>query len=345
MSSRKIFVISLLVLTVGTVLPAVVALGQQPAASAQQQQQAAQQPQEQAKADPNLPQTPPVPATPVVPSTGTSPTAPAAVRVVAPSTVSAGGATFVAAEPGVVTVQTVTKGKNAEVEAAMRKAEEELRKVESMLRDLEKGGAQAEVQKAREDMQNAMRKAREEMQKAKQQYEITAKEIRQVLPGPEPFGQALGYGGGTGGYQGSWAGGKEYAKAMEQWQKGQEEFGRLQGPFSTRRRIGTPFFGTPDPETQALAEKEDKLEQEVQGDVSQYKSADAATKATLKKHIAGIAGQQFDIRQQSRELEVKRLEAELARIRESIQKRNDNREQILKHHVAQLLHEEDDLEF
>ena len=45
------------------------------------------------------------------------------------------------------------------------------------------------------------------------------------------------------------------------------------------------------------------------------------------------------------ELEVKHLENELARIRDSIKNRTDNREQIIKRHVAQLLHEEDDLEF
>ena len=171
-----------------------------------------------------------------------------------------------------------------------------------------------------------------------------------VMVGPngqvQTFGEGDVFGGGggaTGGFQGPGPGSKEYARAMEQIQRAQEQLRNLQGSFNVR---GRPFFGPPDPETQALEEKEDKIDQEVHKDVNQYKSAtDQAAKASLKKQVSDLAGQQFDIRQQARELEVKRLEAELARIRESIKKRNDNREQIIKHHVAQLLHEEDDLEF
>lgn len=101
-----------------------------------------------------------------------------------------------------------------------------------------------------------------------------------------------------------------------------------------------------DPEARALNEKEQKILDDVKQIVEQYRaSKDQDERANLKKKLAEATAQQFDIRQQYRELEVKRLEKELARIRESIQQRTDNREQIIKRRVAQLLHEEEDLEF
>jgi hypothetical protein len=109
-----------------------------------------------------------------------------------------------------------------------------------------------------------------------------------------------------------------------------------------RRSLSGPV----DPETRALEEKEQKLDEDVQKTADQYKSAtDKEERAKLKKQLEELAGQQFDIRQQFRGLEVKHLENELARIRDSIQKRTENREQIIKRRVAQLVHEEEDLEF
>ena len=80
--------------------------------------------------------------------------------------------------------------------------------------------------------------------------------------------------------------------------------------------------------------------------MDQYRSStDKDARAKLKKQVEDLTSQEFDIRQQARELEVKRLESELAHIRESIQKRTENREQIIKRRVGQLVHEEEDLEF
>jgi hypothetical protein len=102
----------------------------------------------------------------------------------------------------------------------------------------------------------------------------------------------------------------------------------------------------PDPETQALREKEGKLEGDVQKIVNDYNSTkDKDERAKLKKKLEDVSGEQFEIRQQYRELEVKRLEKELARIRDSIQKRNENRQQIIQRRISQLIHEEDDLQF
>jgi hypothetical protein len=162
-----------------------------------------------------------------------------------------------------------------------------------------------------------------------------------------PNGQVIQFGEGGGG-SGDW-GGAIGSPARADMIRAQEELRRLQtrpayggDPFFTGRFPRPPI----DPETRALNEQEQKIDQDVQRIVVQYKpAADKETRAKLKKQLEDLTSQQFDVRQQSRELEIKRLETELTRIRESIQKRTENRDQIIKRRVAQLVHEEDDLEF
>ncbi len=101
-----------------------------------------------------------------------------------------------------------------------------------------------------------------------------------------------------------------------------------------------------DPEAKKLREKEESLVAEIEALAGQYNSSkDKDERAKLKKSLEDLVTQQFDIRQQYRELQVKRLEKELAQIRESIQKRTEIRQQIIKRHIAQMLHEQDDQEF
>ncbi len=102
-----------------------------------------------------------------------------------------------------------------------------------------------------------------------------------------------------------------------------------------------------DPEVQALREKEQKIEEEAQEIVEKYnETQDKEEQTKLKKQLQDKTVEQFDVRQQYRELEVKRLEKELARIRETIQKRNEKRDEIIKRRIGQLIREEeDDLEF
>lgn len=244
--------------------------------------------------------------------------------------------------PGIqrrASAQTRSSGQN--VQEAMKKAEEEMQKVQlqldKTLQDLEKNTDQTVILKAREEMRKALQKSYEAMEKAKAQYDKTVKEFKSipVLPGtgmdPFMFGRGGGMGGGGYGISG----------------------GRGIRQFFFDNRTGQPIMGgsnpwepSNDPEARALQEKEQNIEAEVQRIVEQYNSSpDKDERAKLKKRLEELSGEQFDIRQQYREMQVKRLETELARIRESIQKRNENREQIIKRHIAQLLNEEDGLEF
>jgi hypothetical protein len=229
------------------------------------------------------------------------------------------------------TVGMQVRNVDANVEAAMRKAEDEMRKVEAQLRELDMDGNQAALQKAREEMQKAMQKAKEEMQKAKAQFDKTTKEYRsiQVVPGlkPDPFMTGGGFGGGSGGY--GFSGGKI-----------------VMDNRTGQMIVKGPLEIITGPEADELREKEEKVVSEIEDVGNQYRSnKDKDERAKLKTRLTELVGQQFAIRQEFRGKQIERLEKELARVRESVQKRNENREQIIKRRIAQLLNEEDDMEF
>ena len=98
---------------------------------------------------------------------------------------------------------------------------------------------------------------------------------------------------------------------------------------------------TSDPEAKGLRDKEKECMDKIEKIVDHYNSTPATPpgdRAAIKIEMEKAVGEQFDIRQKYRELQIKQLEKELARIRESIQKRNDNRAtaQALLYHQAQI---------
>ncbi|MHC4398472.1 MAG: hypothetical protein ACYTG0_02195 [Planctomycetota bacterium] len=101
-----------------------------------------------------------------------------------------------------------------------------------------------------------------------------------------------------------------------------------------------------DPEMAKLVEDDQQMSREtVDLAASCRKEADTAKRAELRKSLQELVGKHFDLRQQARELQIARLEAELKKIRDKVQKRNDARELIVDRHVALLLKEEDELAF
>jgi hypothetical protein len=76
-----------------------------------------------------------------------------------------------------------------------------------------------------------------------------------------------------------------------------------------------------------------------------FRNAPAAEREQIKQEITEAVNRHFDIRQERRELQLKRLEEELARLKESIQARQQAREEIVKKRLAELLGETDDLNF
>ena len=65
----------------------------------------------------------------------------------------------------------------------------------------------------------------------------------------------------------------------------------------------------------------------------------------VRKQIEKLVNQQFEIRQERRQLEIKRMEAELRRVSEAIARRNTARKQIVEKRVTELLGQEEDVGF
>ncbi len=211
---------------------------------------------------------------------------------------------------------------------ALREYDKALKEFDKALREFEKN-PEAKV---------PLQKAQEAMQKARDVYEKARKDLDK---GPKGSFAISGSDGDVfgGGYGGSFSSGG-YSSSSRRWDpENGSVIVRSSGNSETIEVINSP-------EAKALHEKEQNLVDEIGGIEKQYRSnKDKDARAELKKKVEELVSEQFNIRQEYRELQVKQLEKELARIRDTIQKRTESREQIIKRRIAQLLHEQDDLEF
>jgi len=78
---------------------------------------------------------------------------------------------------------------------------------------------------------------------------------------------------------------------------------------------------------------------------AQYRVAPTAQREQIKKDLQKLVDQQFEVRQQRRQLEVKRLEEDLQRLRDAIDRRNKVRADLVGKRVAELLGEDEDIRF
>jgi hypothetical protein len=136
--------------------------------------------------------------------------------------------------------------------------------------------------------------------------------------GPQPYGLppreegARGYGGrGYGGY-----GGPRHFRPEEQ-----------------------------DPEMFELGQKEHELEMKVGRLLEEFRRAEGEKKEEIKGVLRETVSQQFELRQQRRRLELKRLEEGLKHMRDVIERRDKARDQIINRHISELLGVEDELRF
>jgi hypothetical protein len=100
-----------------------------------------------------------------------------------------------------------------------------------------------------------------------------------------------------------------------------------------------------DPEMHALLMEDQKLDRETQELAHKCRQAKAEDREKLVKELGVKVNQHFDSRQKRRELQLKRMEEELARLREAIQSRNQTRDEVIKKRLAELVGPTTDLEF
>jgi flagellar biosynthesis/type III secretory pathway M-ring protein FliF/YscJ len=95
-----------------------------------------------------------------------------------------------------------------------------------------------------------------------------------------------------------------------------------------------------------LLREDDDLERreyDLADEVKRARGAEAKDK--LRKELVETVEKHFEVRQQRRELQIKRLEDELKKLRETMKARGESKDQIIKKYLTELLGDSDDMQF
>lgn len=124
---------------------------------------------------------------------------------------------------------------------------------------------------------------------------------------------------------------EEFHKVLKETRR---EFGRL---MELKKR---------DPERFEQMMHERRMEQETGQLAHHYRnSKNAEEKEKIKKEIRERLEKLFDLRAVQKEAEIKRMEEELAKLKEKSKTRQDNRAKIIEQHQKELLGENDDMKW
>jgi replicative DNA helicase len=100
-----------------------------------------------------------------------------------------------------------------------------------------------------------------------------------------------------------------------------------------------------DPEMYQLEMSDQQLEREIAGLTQQLRRAPREKRDELKIQIKQLVEKHFDVRQSRRQLHVKRLQEDLEKLKQAIDRRNELRPQVIERRVAELVGEESALDF
>lgn len=92
-----------------------------------------------------------------------------------------------------------------------------------------------------------------------------------------------------------------------------------------------------------LSTKQRDAEVDVELAVVKYKKADAASQAKLRTELYNALARLFDIRESYKQEEIKSLEKRLQELKESLNERKQNRDNIVTRRLKELLNERDEL--
>ncbi len=117
------------------------------------------------------------------------------------------------------------------------------------------------------------------------------------------------------------------------------------GQHGPRARFGSPRWPhhnwesleQRDPEMYKFLKADHDLERRTRELAVQYRQAPDDEKSSIEKQMKEVVDKHFQVRQDRRRLELKRLEEELKRLRDSFEQRNKAREGIVEKRVSQLL--------
>jgi hypothetical protein len=102
---------------------------------------------------------------------------------------------------------------------------------------------------------------------------------------------------------------------------------------------------TRDPELYKLMQSDRDMERQTHDMAERYRRADKDEQAKIKTTLSELVGKHFEVRQQLRTLEVKRLEQQVKQLREKIDQREKNRKDIVGKRVTELIGPEEEEHF
>ena len=115
---------------------------------------------------------------------------------------------------------------------------------------------------------------------------------------------------------------------------------RCKARHAVPTRIGRRWKSA-DPEMFKILKQEMDLQRQTSDLANDYRQAAGSKRDEIKTQIEKLVDQQFEVRQQCRQLELNRFEEDLKRLRESIETRNKARKQVVQRRVAELLGQDD----
>jgi hypothetical protein len=100
-----------------------------------------------------------------------------------------------------------------------------------------------------------------------------------------------------------------------------------------------------DPEMYKLEMADREMERQTAELSGQYRNAPKDRRDAIRKELEELIGKHFEVRQERRMLQLTRLEKELARMRDEIERRNERRGEIVGKRITDLVGEKGDLDF
>ena len=100
-----------------------------------------------------------------------------------------------------------------------------------------------------------------------------------------------------------------------------------------------------DPNMYEIVKKDNELECRTMELTMQHRRLPEKQREEVRKELAKVVAEHFDVRQQRRELELKRLEEQIESLRKSLKKRADARVDIVRKRISELIGDKSDLEF
>ena len=112
-----------------------------------------------------------------------------------------------------------------------------------------------------------------------------------------------------------------------------------------REMFGRHINPDRNPKLFELVQKDMRLERATREMSREFRQIDSAEREELKEELMSLVHNHFEVRQQLRELRLKRMREELNRLEDAIERRNEARDEIISRRMAELTGDDDGLGF